>query len=150
MEESERGDGSGGWEARENGEVPLSYRGEGWEGENEGRGREGEGERGRAGEEDREREGRKKSLQSRSEKAQVRTVEREAERRAGQGKERSEVRVGQGRGRVESASKRCSVSPAQGLLVLCSAQVGPGSKGQSLPQAAPKPRGTASVHKDRQ
>ena len=52
----------------------------------------------KAGEEDREREGRKKSLQSRSEKAQVRTVEREAERRAGQGKEQSEVRVGQGRG----------------------------------------------------
>lgn len=42
--ESERGDGSGGWEARENGEAPLSYWGEGWEGENEGRGREGEGE----------------------------------------------------------------------------------------------------------
>ena len=34
--ESKRGVGSGGWKARENGEVPLSYRGEGWEGENEG------------------------------------------------------------------------------------------------------------------
>ena len=43
--ESKRGDGSGGWEARENGEVPLRYREDGWEGENEGRGREGEGER---------------------------------------------------------------------------------------------------------
>lgn len=92
--ESKRGDGSGGWEARENGEVPLSYRGEGWKGEKRREGRE----RGRAGEEDREREGKKKSLQSRSEKAQVRTMEREAERRAGQGKERSEVRVDQGRG----------------------------------------------------
>ena len=94
-------------------------------------------ERGRAGEEDREREGKKKSLQSRSEKAQVRTMEREAERRAGQGKERSEVRVDQGRGWVENASKRCSVSPVQGLLILCLAQVGPGSIGQSLSQAAP-------------
>lgn len=98
MEESERGDGSGGWEARENGEVPLSYRGEGWEGENEGRGREGEGERGRAGEEDREREGRKKSLQSRSEKAQVRTVgEGGGEKgRTGQGAERGQGRPGKG------------------------------------------------------
>jgi len=42
--ESKRGDGSGGWEARENGEVPLSYRGEGWKGENEEKGREGPGE----------------------------------------------------------------------------------------------------------
>lgn len=64
----------------------------------------------------------------------MRTVEREAEKGSGQGKERSCVRM-VWEGAEWKASKRCSVSPASRALILCSAQLVLG-KGRACPSCS--------------